>query len=58
MGSDGLYWTISDDREKGQVHSGKNYATRYPEAFPMRNQDAESVAIGMIKMFSRVGVPK
>ena len=35
-----------------------DYATRYPEAFSMRNQDAESVAIGMIKMFSRVGVPK
>ena len=35
-----------------------DYAMRYPEAFPMRNQDAESVANALIKVFSRVGVPK
>ena len=32
------------------------YATQYPEAFPMRSQDAESVANALIEMFSRVGV--
>ena len=32
------------------------YATRCPEAFPMRSQDDESVANALIEMFSRVGV--
>lgn len=32
-----------------------DYATRFPEAFPMKNQDAESVANALIEMFSRVG---
>lgn len=35
-----------------------DYATRFPEAFPMKNQDAESVANALIEMFSRVGFPK
>lgn len=35
-----------------------DYATRFPDAFPMKNQDAESVANALIEMFSRVGFPK
>ena len=35
-----------------------DYATRYPEAVPMKHVDAASVAEELIKIFSRVGVPK
>eukprot|EP00731_Ephydatia_muelleri_P021055 Em0013g782a len=34
-----------------------DYATRYPEAVPMRAVDAESVAEELVKMFARVGIP-
>jgi transposase InsO family protein len=30
----------------------------YPEAIPLKNQEAETVADALISMFSRVGVPK
>ena len=35
-----------------------DYATRYPEAIPMKHVDAASVAEELVKIFSRVGVPK
>ena len=35
-----------------------DYATRYPEAIPMRSVDAERVAEELIGLFSRVGVPR
>ena len=35
-----------------------DYATRYPEAVPMKSVDAESVAEEMVKMFARVGLPE
>ena len=35
-----------------------DYATRYPEAVPMRNIDAESVAEELMVMYSRLGFPK
>ena len=34
-----------------------DYATRYPEAIPMKAVDAEHVAEELVTMFSRVGVP-
>jgi transposase InsO family protein len=34
------------------------YATSYPGAIPLKNQEAETVADALISMFSRVGVPK
>ncbi|XP_062589077.1 uncharacterized protein LOC134250727 [Saccostrea cucullata] len=34
-----------------------DYSTRYPEAFPLKNQEAETVANTLIELFSRVGVP-
>ena len=34
-----------------------DYATRYPEAVPMRAVDAESVAEELVKLFARVGIP-
>ena len=35
-----------------------DYATRYPEAVPMKTIDAGAVAEDLIKIFSRVGLPK
>ena len=35
-----------------------DYAARYPEAVPMKNVDAGSVAEELIEVFSRVGVPQ
>lgn len=35
-----------------------DYATKYPEAIPMKIQDAESVANALIRLSSRVGIPK
>ena len=34
-----------------------DYATRYPEAIPLRSIDAEHVAEELVKLFARVGVP-
>ena len=35
-----------------------DYATRYPEAVALRTIDAEAVAEELVKIFSRVGIPK
>jgi transposase InsO family protein len=35
-----------------------DYATRYSEAVPLRSIDAEHVAEELVKLFSRVGIPK
>ena len=35
-----------------------DYATRYPEAVAMRSVDAENVAEELVRIFSRVGIPK
>ncbi|XP_065939370.1 uncharacterized protein [Magallana gigas] len=35
-----------------------DYATKYPEAIPLRSQDAEVVAEAMMEVFTRLGVPK
>ena len=34
-----------------------DYATRYPEAFPLRSIDAETIAEKLVELISRVGVP-
>ena len=34
-----------------------DYGTRYPEAVPLKNIDAEHVAEELVKVFSRVGIP-
>ncbi|CAG2248609.1 unnamed protein product [Mytilus edulis] len=33
-------------------------ATRYPEAFPLKNTEAKTIADALILMFSRVGIPQ
>ena len=35
-----------------------DYATRYPEAIPLRSTDAPHIAEELIRMFARVGVPQ
>ena len=35
-----------------------DYGTRYPEAIPMKTVDAEAVAEELLKLFSRVGIPR
>ena len=35
-----------------------DYATRYPEAVPLRNISAKSVAQALFQIISRVGIPK
>ena len=35
-----------------------DYATRYPEAFPLRSCDTEHVAEALVNLFARVGVPQ
>ena len=34
-----------------------DYATRYPEAIPLRTTNAKTVAEVLIQYFSRVGIP-
>ena len=34
-----------------------DYGTRYPEAVPLRNIDAEHVAEKLVKVFARMGIP-
>ena len=35
-----------------------DYATRYPEAFPLRNSKSRQVANSLMQLFSRVGIPR
>jgi IS30 family transposase len=35
-----------------------DYATRYPEAIPLKTQEAETVANALLDIFSRMGVPQ
>ena len=34
-----------------------DYATRYPEAIPLKNTNAEAVAEELLALFARVGIP-
>ena len=35
-----------------------DYATRYPEAYPLREVTAKQVANALLRLFSQVGIPK
>ena len=35
-----------------------DFATRYPEAVPLKNIDTETVAEALVDIFSRLGVPE
>jgi len=46
------------DRGNRYVLTMVDYATRYPEAVPLKNIHAETVAEALLNMFTRVGVPR
>lgn len=54
-----LIGPIHPPTDKGQrfILTLVDYATRYPEATPLKNIDTETVAEALVQMFSRVGVP-
>ena len=59
-----LQWTLLNQsltRTKGGnkfILTIVDDATRYPEAYALKNCDAENVANCLIDLFSRVGIPK
>jgi len=46
------------DRGNRYILTMVDYATRYPEAVPLKDIQTETVAEAMVNMFTRVGVPK
>ena len=55
-----LVGPIAPASEKGNryILTLMDYATRYPEAVPLKNIDTETVAEALLDMYSRVGVPE
>ena len=47
----------ASDKEHRYILTLMDYATRYPEAVPLKNIDPETVAEALLDMYSRVGVP-
>lgn len=35
-----------------------DYATRYPEALPLRTVDAKTVSVALMEVFSGIGIPQ
>ena len=55
-----LIGPISPMSERGHryILTMVDFATRYPEAIPLRTIDSESIAEALVNIFSRVGVPR
>ena len=55
-----LVGPISPPSEKGHryILTLVDYATRYPEAVPLKNIETETVAEALMDMYSRLGIPK
>lgn len=55
-----LVGPIAPVTEKGNryILALVDYATRYPEATPLKNIEAETVAEALVTMFTRIGVPE
>ena len=51
---------ISPPSEKGHryILTLVDYATRYPEAVPLKNIETETVAEALLDMYSRLGIPE
>ena len=47
----------ASDRGNRYLLTLVDYATRYPEAAPLKNIDTETVAEALVSMFSRIGIP-
>ena len=48
----------ASDKRHRYILTLVNYATRYPEAVPLKKIDTETEAEALLDMYSRVGVPK
>ena len=48
----------ASDKEHRYILTLVDYATRYPEAVPLKNIDTETVTEALLDMYSRVGVPE
>ena len=46
------------DRRHRYILTVVDFATRYPEAIPLREIDAETVAEALLSIFARVGIPR
>ena len=55
-----LVGLITPASERGQryILTLVDYATRYPEAVPLKNIDTETVAEALLDMYSRLGIPE
>ena len=55
-----LVGPISPPSEKGHQYilTLVDYATRYPEAVPLKNIEMETVAEALLNMYSRLGIPE
>ena len=49
---------LASDKGHKYILTLVNYATRYPEAVPLKNIVTEAVAEALLDMYSRVGVPE
>ena len=50
--------TPASDKGYRYVLTLVDYATRYPEAMPLKNIDTETVAETLLDLYSRVGIPE
>ena len=50
--------TPASDKGHRYVLTLMDYATRYPEAVPLKNIDTETVAEALLDLYSRVGIPE
>ena len=48
----------SSDKGHRYILTLVDYATRYPEAVPLKNIDTETVAEALLDLYSRVGIPE
>ena len=55
-----LVGPFSPPSEKGHryILTLVDYATRYPEAVPLKNIETETVAEALLDMYSRLGIPE
>ena len=49
---------VDETYKKSYILVISDYATRYPEAFPLRNVKARQVANALLQLLTRVGIPK
>ena len=50
--------TPANKKEHRYILTSVDYATRHPEAVPIKNIDMETVTEALLDMYSRVSVPK